>query len=190
MDMNEIMESLSQHIPEIILIVGGILAILIAIYYVKSKESMKYKALVLLGTIFGVLMIFTCVTSYSNWALGTAVIIAISGFALVIRPVREVHFSIILALLIMVVVYVFLGGLTTLGDIDISFLATGWPRLIVSFVVGGIVYMLANFAEAIIKLFGKILNCWPLLFVLGLICISEGICVLMGYGSLKDILFP
>ena len=46
--------------------------------------------------------------------------------------------------------------------------------------------MIFNFAEAIVKLFGKVLNWWPLLFVLGLVCIVEAALMYMGYGSILD----
>ena len=51
---------------------------------------------------------------------------------------------------------------------------------------GAVVYMIFNFAEAIVKLFGKVLNWWPLLFVLGLVCIVEAALMYMGYGSILD----
>ena len=55
-----------------------------------------------------------------------------------------------------------------------------------AFLCGAVVYMVLNFAEAIVKLFGKILNWWPLLFVLGIICVVEAGFMYMGYGSIMD----
>ena len=115
--------------------------------------------------------------------------VAIGGFALLIRPFREVHFAVLFALFVMVLAYILLGDLagSEVYDIDVSFLAEGWPRIIITVVAGAIAYMITNFAEAIIKLFAKLLNWWPLLFVLGIICVVEGISVYMGYGSIYEI---
>ena len=71
-------------------------------------------------------------------------------------------------------------------NVDMTFLSEGWPRLIVAFLIGALVYMVLNFAEALVKLVGKVLNWWPLLLVLGLVCIAEAVCMLMGYGSISD----
>jgi hypothetical protein len=136
-----------------------------------------------LGVIFGAVMIFLSVSSYADWNLFPAAVIAITGFTLIIRPFREVHFAIIGALLIMVLVYIFLGGL---AGTELNFLTELWPRIIVAFVVGALAYMIMNFAEAIIKIFGKLFNWWPFLLILAIICIVESLLMFLGYGSLYD----
>ncbi len=190
MDMTDISNVVNDYILEIVLILGGLLAVIIAIQYVRKKESFSYKALTALGFIFGILMVIVALVNYQDWILSTALIVAIAGFALIIRPIRNVHISPLFALLVMAIVYISLGTLTTVGSIDVSFLAEGWPRIIVSFIIGAIFYMLFNFAESIIKIFGKVLNWWPLLFILGLVCIAEGVCIYFGYGSVYDLILP
>ncbi|MDR0888262.1 MAG: hypothetical protein LBM39_03655 [Candidatus Methanoplasma sp.] len=176
-----IVDSIYDHVPEIILIFAGILAILIVWQYLKNDTRVRYKLLVALGVIFGAFIIFLSVTSYTEWNLPTAILIAIAGFTLIIRPFKEVHFAVIFALLVIVLVYIFLGQITQ-EPFDI--LATGWPRAILAFVAGALVYSILHFAEVVIKLFGKIFNCWPILLILGIICIAEAISILAGYGSL------
>ncbi|MCL2032862.1 MAG: hypothetical protein FWG96_06310 [Methanomassiliicoccaceae archaeon] len=183
MDAESITDFISAHAPEIMLMVGGLIALLIVFSYVKDKHSKKYKVFMGLGLIFGVIMIAMVISSYAEWNLFAAVLIAVAGFTLVIRPFREVHFAVIGALLVMVLVYVLLGSLMGTG---LEFLAEGWPRVIVAFVAGAIVYMILHFAEAIVKLFGKLFNWWPLLLVLALVCIIESILMFTGYGSLYD----
>lgn len=190
MDTSEILNLVSEYLVVIALVIGGLLAVLIACTWVKNKESLSYKGLTALGFIFGILMVIVALVNYNDWLLSTAIIVAVAGFALMIRPLRNVHISPLLALLVMAIVYIALGNATTLGEIDISFLAEGWTRIIIAFIIGAIVFMLFNFAESIIKIFGKILNWWPLLFLLGLICIAEGICVYFGYGSIYDYVLP
>ena len=189
METTEIASWIEMHLPETMLFVGGILAILIVICYVRDKDSLKYKFTMFLGLIFGVIMLYEAMTMYGEWRMVTSVIVAIAGFALVIRPFREVHFAVIFALMVMVLVYIAFGGFEgymLFDSIDMTFLSDGWPRIIAAFLCGAVVYMVLNFAEAIVKLFGKILNWWPLLFVLGIICVIEAGFMYMGYGSIMD----
>lgn len=189
MDTTDITSFIDAHIPETMLFIGGLLAILIVISYVKDKDSLTYKFMMFLGLVFGIIMLYEAVTMYGTWRMATSLFVAVAGFALVIRPFREVHFAVIFALMVMVLVYIGLGGLDgymLMDSFDLSFLATGWPRIIAAFLCGAVVYMVFNFAEAIVKLFGKILNWWPLLFVLGLVCIVEAVLMYLGYGSILD----
>ncbi|QHK16919.1 hypothetical protein JS82_01740 [Methanomassiliicoccaceae archaeon DOK] len=189
METTEIASWIEMHLPETMLFVGGILAILIVICYVRDKDSLKYKFTMFLGLIFGVIMLYEAMTMYGEWRMVTSVIVAIAGFALVIRPFREVHFAVIFALMVMVLVYIAFGGFEgymLFDSIDMTFLSDGWPRIIAAFLCGAVVYMVLNFAEAIVKLFGKVLNWWPLLLVLGIICVVEAGFMYMGYGSIMD----
>lgn len=189
METTDITSWMGDHLPEMLLLVGGLLAVLIVASYVKDKDSGKYKLFVALGLVFGVIMVLEAVAYHGEWRTITSVLVAIAAFALIIRPFRDVHFAVIIALLVMALVYLALDGLNgyMLADsIDLTPLSEGWPRIIVAFLIGAIVYGVLNFAEAIVKLFGKILNWWPLLLVLGIICIAEAACMLMGYGSISD----
>ena len=173
----------SNHVPEIMLALVGIVALLIVFFYLKDKDSGKYKLLVLLGVIVGALMVVLCVTSPMKTALGTTIIVAIGCFALIIRPFRDVHFAVILAVLVMVVVYLLLGNIT---QEPFNVVASNPWRIIVAFIAGSIVYMMLNFLQAIVLGSAKILNAWPILIVVGVICIAESICVFMGYDSVYD----
>lgn len=185
MDIGSVTDFVHSHVSEIALLVGGLIALLIVYMYIKDGASKKYKASMVLGVIFGVVMIFLSLSSYTDWKVFDAVLIAVMGFTLMIRPFRDVHFAIIGALLVMVLAYIFLGGLSgTVLDI----LADSWPRIIAAFLIGAVVYMILGFAEAIVKLFGKLFNWWPFLLVLALVCILEAILLFMGYGSLYSIL--
>jgi len=185
-DWDSIANTLAEyHVQEIVLAIMGIVALLIVYSYLKDKESGQYKLFVLLGVLMGILMIIICVTSPVKTAKGTTIIIAIGCFALIIRPVRDVHFSVIIALMVMVVAYLLLGGIT---QEPFNALATGWPRIIASFIAGAIAYMLLNFAEALVMGVAKFLNAWPVLIVLAVVCIVEAVCVYMGYDSVYDMI--
>ena len=186
MDSAELTTWASDNLPQLILLIGGLLAVCIAITYVKNKDSMKYKALMLLGLLFGVFMAVEAVTSYGDWMQVTSIFVAIAAFTLIIRPFRDVHIAAIIGLLVMVIAYIWLGGLTEVSGCDISFLAENPVRVIVAFLIGAVVYGLLNFAESIVKIFGKLFNWWPFLFIIGCICIAEAVFMFMGYGSITD----
>ena len=171
------------YVPEVILLIGGLIALLIVYTYIKDNSSKKYKLFIVLGVIFGALMILLSISSFTEWKLFPAVLIVITGFTLVIRPFRDVHFAVIGALLVMVLAYIFIGSLTGTA---LEFLTEQWPRIIVAFVLGAITYMILHFAEAIVKLFGKLFNWWPFLLLLALVCIVEAALMFLGYGSLYD----
>lgn len=186
METSDITAWLYDNLPQVTLLIGGLLAVAIAVAYFKDKDSGKYKALMALGVVFGVVMALEAALYYGEWRLITSVFVAVAAFTLIIRPFREIHFAVIIGLFIMVLVYIWLGGLTEVSGVDISFLADNPVRIVVAFVIGGLAYAVLNFGEALVKLFGKILNWWPLLFVLGCLCIVEAAFMFMGLGSIVD----
>ena len=189
MDTSEIVSWIEANMPEVVLMIGGVLAIAIAAAYASDKDSGKHKALMVLGLIFGVFMAYEAAISYGQWRMITSIIVAVAAFALIIRPFRDVHVAVILSLLVMVLIYIAMGGLEGVilfDHIDLTMLSDGWPRLIVAFIGGALVYLITNFAEELVKLFGKFLNFWPVLLVLGIICVVESLLMFAGYGSIVD----
>ena len=172
-----IQEFFNSHVPEVILLIGGLIALLIIYTYLKDENSNKYRVCMVLGVIFGVLMIFMAASGYARWHMFTSIVIVIMGFTMLVRPFRKVEFAVIIGLIVIIVMYILLGSLASVQYI--SFLASGWPRIIVAFVVGAIVYMIANFAEKLVMLFGKLFNWWPFLAVLALLCIAEAVSLLV-----------
>lgn len=189
MDSSDITSWIDANLPETILLIGGLLAILIAVFYVKDKGSWKYKGTMVLGFLFGLLMAVEAITTYGEWRLVTSIFVAVAAFALIIRPFREVHFAIILSFFVMVIIYIAMGqfnGYMLFDQFDLTVLSEGWPRIIVAFIAGAFVYMITNFAEGLVKMFGKLLNFWPVLLILGFVCIVEAVLMLTGNGSIVD----
>ena len=189
MDSSDITSWIDANLPETILLVGGLLAVLIAVFYAKDKDSWKYKGMMVLGFLFGLLMAVEAITTYGEWRLVTSIFVAVAAFALIIRPFREVHFAIILSFFVMVIIYIAMGqfnGYMLFDQFDLTVLSEGWPRIIVAFIAGAFVYMITNFAEGLVKMFGKLLNFWPVLLILGLVCIVEAVLMLTGNGSIVD----
>ena len=183
-DWQALSETLNaNHVPEIVLLLAGIVALFIVYMYLKDNDSPSYKLSVLIGVIIGAIMVFLCVTCKAG--TGTTIIIAIACFALIIRPFRDVHFAVIIALMVMVVVYLLLGDITQ-EPFDV--LNHGWPRIVVAFVAGSIVYMMLNFLQALVLGTAKVLNAWPVLGILGIVCIVEAVCWFQGYPSVYDMI--
>ncbi len=179
----------TDYLAPIVLVAGGLMALVIVAMYLKDKDSGKYKLVTGLGFVMGILIVILAVIEGYKAQTYSLVLIAVAAFTLIIRPFREIHISVIVGLMVMVVVYLLLGkldGFVLFDQIDLTPLASGWPRIVIAFVAGAIVFGLLNFAEALVKLFGTILNFWPVLLILGLLCIAEGCCIYMGYGSIFD----
>jgi len=186
MDYESVIDSLmSNHIPEATLAVGGILAILITIFYLKAGDTVKYKLFMLVGAIFGVFMAFIAFNTYGTFVITTSIIMAVAAFTLIIRPFKDVHFALLIALLVMGVVYMLLGGLE---GTKLEILSEGWYRIGLAFFCGSMVYMMLHMVESVVKIIGKILNAWPLLLILGIICVVEAVMIFGGHGSVYDLI--
>ena len=169
-------------IADILLLAGGIISLLIVITYRDDKESGKYKAMMVLGFLVGVAIIAVGSIHYNEWTSFDMVLIFLAAFALVIRPFRKVEIAIIAAVIVMIAMYLYLG--TLIGDFEV--LSEGTPRIILSLVAGAFVYMVLNFVEKLADLLGKFLNLWPVLAILGLICIVEAVLLIVNGTSLFD----
>jgi hypothetical protein len=172
----------ASHIPEVILLIGGALALFIVYMYKKDQSSGKYKVLMALGVIFGVVMIGLTLSKYASWGIFTSLVIVLMGFTMVIRPFREVHFAVILGLVVIFIAYLLLGRCADIEGLEL--LGSGWPRVIIAFVAGAVVYMIASFAEKIVMLFGKLFNWWPFMVLLAIICMAEALCLLFTGNSI------
>ena len=186
MELTDITDILTtEYVPEATLAIGGILAVLIAVFYISDRHSGKYKIFMIIGMVFGVFMAIVAYSTYDKWVITTLIIMIVASFTLIIRPFKEVHFAVLIALMTMAIVYVLLGGL---AGTQLEIVSEGWPRIGVAVFCGVIVYSLLHMLESVVKIVGKIMNAWPVLLVLGVICIIEAAMVLMGYGSVYDLI--
>ena len=179
----------TNHIPEILLLLMGVVALVIVWYYKTDKESGLYKALVIAGVVMGAFMIYVALAVDTGWDKGTMYILVLASFTLIVRPFKDVNIAAIIGLIVAIWVYLLLPD--AVADIEAPFdfikpIGEGIPRIVVSIVAGGFVYMILQFIQAVVMLFGKIFNAWPFLMVIGIWCIVEAIFLLMGYNSTWD----
>ena len=172
------------HVPEVLMIIAGLVALMLVYTYRKDSDSGSYKAVMFLGVLLGVVVMITAIARHSSWSTFDAALVLIAGFALFIRPFTKIDIVVLLALLVMGVVYLWLGGLSG----NLSVLASGWPRIIVALVAGAFIYMILHFLQALVQTIGKVLNCWPVLLVLGLVCLAEGALMFAGQPSLFNLI--
>ena len=179
----------SNNVPEILLLLMGLIALIIVACYRDDKDSSLYKVVMLLGVAIAVFMIYVAVAIDTGWSKGTLIVLTVACFTLIVRPIKDVNFAVIIGLIVAVWVYLILPGLV--ADVQSPFefikvIGDGIPRLIVSIVAGAAVYMVLQFIQAVVMLFGKILNAWPFLAIIGIWCIVEGMFLIMGYASTYD----
>jgi len=186
MDFDSLVQSIQDISAETALIIGGLVALLVVIAYRIDKDSLMYKVIVVVGLAIGIIMILVGLSDNSAIEESTMVILVVAGFALAVRPFRNVNFALVIALIAAIAIYLYMATLA--GDENLSQLSEGWPRIIVALVGGAIVYAILNFLQAVSQAIGKLLNWWPFLTIIAILCVIEGIMVYMGYGSVYDYL--
>ena len=182
----------TNNVPEILLIIMGLIALVIVAYYRDDKESTAYKLVMILGVAIAVFMVYVAMSDriVTEWSKGTLIVLTVACFTLIIRPIRNVNIAAIVGLIVAIWVYLILPDLVADVKEPFDFIKVigeeRIPRLIVSIVAGAIVFTILQFIQAVVQMFGKILNAWPFLAVIGIWCIVEGIFLIMGYSSTYD----
>lgn len=170
------------HVPEVFLVVMGILVIALAAFYLKNKEGGWYKVVYLVSLVFAAVTVILVVTKALPMQLEPMIILSLACFTILVRPFREAHLSALLALLVLILVYIILDGVT-----GVEFLTEFWVKLVIALVAAGVVYFIASFVEGLVMLFGKLFNWWPFLIVIGLLCIIEAVLIATGSGSITGL---
>ena len=187
---DSVMDALNtNNVPEICLLLMGVVALVIVGYYRSDKDSGLYKAMVAVGVITGIFLVVVAVMAETSWSKGTLLVVTVASFALITRPIKDVNIAAIIGLVVAIWVYLILPD--AVSDLNSPFeflevLGEGIPTIIVAVVAGGIVFTILQFIQALVMLFGKIFNAWPFLLVIGIWCIVESIFLMMGYNSTYD----
>ena len=97
-----------------------------------------------------------------------------------LKPIKDFPWAALMGLiaggLVAGAVYFFLPLPETVAGI-----ASIWVYLIIFFVPAVIVYMIFKFIEDILKLLGTILASKPVTLIVGIVCIVQGILLLLGF---------
>jgi len=169
-----------------ILIFGGIVAVSkLLSFLVKGSAGKVLKALGYLGIFVGALLLatgamvlFEQTSNIEVWGL-----LLVTGLGLVLKPLSKVPFSALLGLIV---------GLGCVGLLYVYFplpptvfgISSLWIYLAIFFVPALIVFLIFKFVEDLMKFFGMIVGSWPVMTVLGFLCIAQGILLLLNQSLL------
>lgn len=170
-----------------ILLFGGVVAVSkLLSFFIKGSAGSAFKALGYLGIFVGALLLVTGVvilleqTSLIEvWGL-----LIVTGLGLVLKPLSKVPFSALLGLVV---------GLACVGLLYLYFplpatvfgVSSLWIYLAVFFVPAIIVFLIFKFVEDLMKLFGMVLGSWPAMTILGVLCIAQGVLLLLNQSILS-----
>ena len=172
-----------------ILILGGIVAIswfleklVRPVPVVGKPASILTKVISFFGFFVGIFLIVTGAAAWS--AQGqvdayTQYLLIIAGLALFLRPIKDIPWAALLGLIV--------GGLCA-GIVYFFFplpetvvgISSMWVYLVIFLVPAVIVYMVFKFVEDLLKLIGMILGSKPVTFIVGVVCIAQGVLLLLG----------
>jgi hypothetical protein len=170
-----------------ILIFGGVVAVSkLFSFFIKGSAGKVLKGLGYLGIVVGALLLATGVVVLLEQASSIEVwgLLVVTGLGLVLKPLSKVPFSALLGLGV---------GLVCAGLLYLHFplpatvlgVSSMWIYLAVFLVPALIVFLIFKFAEDLAKLFGMVVGSWPVMAVLGFLCIAQGILLLLDYSLLS-----
>ncbi|MCZ2809002.1 MAG: hypothetical protein O2V44_06585 [Candidatus Bathyarchaeota archaeon] len=174
---------------EYILILGGVIAIswfleklLRPVPVVGTPASILTKIMSFFGFFAGILLIVTGAAAWQTHApqvdTYTIYLLIIAGLVLILRPIKDFPWAALLGLIA--------GGLSA-GAVYFFFplpetvlgIASTWVYVIIFLIPAVIVYMVFKFIEDVLKLLGTLLASKPVTFIVGCVCIAQGILLIL-----------
>jgi hypothetical protein len=169
-----------------ILIFGGIVAVSkLLSFLIKGSAGKVLKGLGYLGIFIGALLLATgaLVLLEQTSNIEVWVLLIVTGLGLILKPLSKIPFSALLGLIVGLVcvglLYLYFPLPPTVFDIS-----SLWIYLAIFFVPALIVFLIFKFVEDLMKLFGMIVGSWPVMTVLGFLCIAQGILLLLNQSLL------
>ncbi|MFP4170232.1 MAG: hypothetical protein ACLFUV_04320 [Methanomassiliicoccales archaeon] len=169
----EISELIAPPVPEIALISGGLLAVIIGVIG-ESHRTYADEVAVFIAFFVGLFMLALGVLTYlyGDRQMSTVLVLGVLGFALFSRGFRKVKWAVIVSLLVA-------GGVgyglhLAVEALSITFLSTE-IILVVAFVVFIILFLILKAIEGTLRLAGAAVSFRPILFLGGLVAIAEGV---------------
>jgi hypothetical protein len=172
-----------------VLIIGGLIAlswfiekIVKPVPVVGTPASILTKIVSFFGLFAGIVLIITGATAWQTQAPQidnyTIALLIIAGLALILKPIKDFPWAALLGLiaggLCAGAVYFFVPLPETVFGI-----ASIWVYVIIFLIPAVIVYMVFKFIEDVLKLIGTILASKPVTFIIGCICIAQGVLMLL-----------
>ena len=181
------------------LILGGIFAVswllerlVKPVPVVGEPMSGLMKFISLFGFFVGILLMVTGGVAWYTEApevdAGTRYLLIVVGLALFLKPLKDVPWAALVGLVVggLCVGFVFLFYPLPEAVYGVSSM---WVYLLIFLIPAVLAYVFFKFIEDVLRLIGMILAFKPVALVLGLICIAQGILLLLNT-SIFTILFP
>ena len=163
--------------PAAALIIGGLLSIFVAFYGRRDDSHLDeigtFFAFIL-GIVMGVMAFFVATEGTLGWfSLALMIVLAVTLF---LKPLKELPWAGLVGLAAG-------AAAAYIASTFISGPVFGIERwivlVIIFFVVGVIVHMLFHFAEDVLTIARMVLDWKPIMVIVGLVAIAEGILILM-----------
>lgn len=148
------------------------------------------KVVSVFGFFVGILMLVTAVAVWSAhaWDTGTKYLLIVAGLALFLKPLKDIPWAALVGLIIGGACVSLVYFLLPLPETILGISST-WVYLAIFLVPALLAYMVTKFIEDVFKLVGTLLASKPVAIILGLLCIVQGILLLLD-NSLFLILLP
>ena len=173
-----------------ILIIGGFIAIswflekmIKTVPVIGTPASILTKIVSFFGFFVGIILIITGAAAWSTQSpqvdTYTRYLLIIAGLALMLKPIKDFPWAALLGLIA--------GGLSA-GAVYFFYplsetifgIASIWVYVIIFLIPAVIIYMVFKFIEDALKLIGTLLASKPVTLIVGIICITQGILLLLG----------
>ncbi|MDG6223826.1 MAG: hypothetical protein QCH99_11275 [Candidatus Bathyarchaeota archaeon] len=174
---------------EYVLILGGIIAmswfiqkVVKPVPIVGTPTSILIRIVAFFGFFAGIALMITGAAAWQSQAPNvdtyTQYLLIIAGLVLILKPIKDFPWAALLGLLA--------GGLVTgavyfLYSLPETVMGIGsiWVYVALFLIPAVIVYMVFKFIEDVLKLLGTLLASRPVTFIVGIICITQGILLLL-----------
>jgi len=172
-----------------ILMLGGVVAmswfiqkVVKPVPIVGTPASILTRIVSFFGLFIGILLLITGATAWQTQAPQidnyTTALFIIAGLALILKPIKDFPWAALMGLIA--------GGLCA-GAVYFFFplpetvfgIAAIWVYVAIFMIPAVIVYMVFKFIEDVLKLVGMLLASKPVTFIIGCVCIAQGILLLL-----------
>jgi hypothetical protein len=167
----------SEPYPSVVLIVGGLLAIFVAAYGRRDDSHIDE-----LGTFFafilgaGMLAMAAIVAMEGSLGWFSLLVIILLAVTLFLKPMKEIPWAGVVGMIAGAVAVFFADSFLS----ETVFGVDKWIVLVVIFiVVGAIFHMLFHFIEDVLTIARMVLDWGPVMILVGLVAIAEGVLILM-----------
>jgi hypothetical protein len=171
-------ELIASPVPEIALLVGGLLAIIIAILG-SSKKTRLDEVAIVLAFFVGIFMIALAILeiAYGDVPISTVIVLGILGFSLFSRGFKKIKWAFIISILIAGGIGLLLNHLATTFSLEFLSLTV---ILIIAFVIFIVLFLILKAIETTVRFTGAVVSFRPIMFVGGLLAVLEAVLLFMG----------